>query len=255
MSFLCGYRRCRRCHSHLIKCATFCEPRRTFPISAIFSAQPLLYPYPFQLLALELWDVAIFIYTAITRQLNLEALTVNAPPPPLLYPTPGWSIVDQHRRRQIEEIKAEMAHFPTAFKASARFSLSILNNMSYLPKSALSTMVVKTTQVWLTKTRRLVSGAAHGLVLDYIFHQPTIVLVWIFIALVFFHFFSWIRGSINEDSQDSDLAAAAIIGWLFLVGGGRGGGGAIALAPGNRSMGTRRTRIWPPPRSLVGSSW
>ena len=47
-------------------------------------------PLPaFQLLAVELWDIGVYIRTAITRQLNLEAMTVNAPPPPLLYPLPG----------------------------------------------------------------------------------------------------------------------------------------------------------------------
>jgi len=66
---------------------------------------------------------------------------------------------------------------------------------------------------------RLLGHAAFGLVNDYIFHQPTIVLVWVFVALIFSHFFFWLNNAIPPSDQKIDVtaAAASIFGWLFLV--------------------------------------
>ena len=44
-----------------------------------------------------------------------------------------------------------------------------------------------TTPLWLQKLDHLVGRAALSLVSQYIFSQPTIVLVWVFIALNFVH--------------------------------------------------------------------
>ena len=139
------------------------------------------------LLLLEIWDIGIYLYTAITRQLNLEALTVNAPPPPLLYPVPGGVLMDQHRREWVHENELNKL----TFKASARFSMKrILTTMNYFPKDSSSVWGFRV-PLWLKRLHHLVGGAAYGLVTDYIARQPTVVLVWIFISLIFSHFFMW----------------------------------------------------------------
>ena len=155
---------------------------------------------------MELWDIGVYLQTAITRQLSLEALTVNAPPPPLLYPLPGGVIMDQHRRKRRDELETRSF----TFRASARFSSKRLLSPSKEGGGW-------KTPLWLDKWHRLVGGAAHGLVSDYIFHQPTIVLVWIFIALIIVHYFFWWDHTVRSDSHDAEMAAAAIVGWLFLV--------------------------------------
>ena len=165
------------------------------------------------LLLLEIWDIGIYLYTAITRQHNLEALTVNAPPPPLLFPVPGGVLMDQHRRHRDKEL--ELRQFP--YKASARFSMNrILTMMNYFPKDSSSLWGFKT-PLWLKKAHHIVGGAISSLVTEYIFHQPTTVLVWIFISLIFSHFFMWIDDGLPMYGRDEKVAAAAIVGWLYLV--------------------------------------
>ena len=141
-------------------------------------------------------------------------MLVNAPPPPLLYPLPGGVIMDQHHRKRRDEL--EVKDFP--FAASARrFSISrILTNMIYTPKEASSTWGFRV-PLWLKKLHHLLGGALQGLVLDYIARQPTVLLIWIFISLIFSHFFLWWRDNIPPHSRDEEMAAAVCAGWLFLV--------------------------------------
>ena len=165
-------------------------------------------------MVLELWDIGIFFSMAIDRQLNLEALTVNAPPPPLLYPLPGGAIMDDHRRKRRDE--AELQASPLS-ATTRRFSL--LKRVPTNKSASRDTLVIWGWKfpLWLEKLPRLVGSAAHSLVSDYIFHQPTIVLVWIFIALIIVHYFFWWDHTVRSDSHDAEMAAAAIVGWLFLV--------------------------------------
>ena len=151
---------------------------------------------------------------AITRQLNLEALMVNAPAPPLMYPLPGGFIMDQHRRKRRDEAESK------AFTLRASMRLSSMRIMA-LGKDTTATWGWRTRPLWVDKWHRLVGSAAHSLVSDYIFHQPTIVLVWIFIALIFVHFFFWLGPTFGAPAvkipHNAEMAAAAIVGWLFLV--------------------------------------
>lgn len=178
---------------------------------------------------MELWDIVVFLHMAITRQLNLEALTVNAPPSPLMYPLPGGVIMDDHRRKRAGragrgEGSVGGGRSSMDFgKSSDRFSKKRSSLHSGVFKASASLWDWKT-PLWLQKLHRLVGSAMHGLVSDYVYHQPTIVLVWIFISLIFVHFFMWLKNEIAVDSHDPEMAAAAVVGWLFLV---RGKDGAL----------------------------
>ena len=122
------------------------------------------------LLALELWDIGVFVYAAINRQLNLEALTVNAPLPPLLFPLPGGVIMDEHRRNRRDQ--------SLSAKVTSQFSLKRVLTNSSLHRGAASSWMKCICPLWLTKLHHLGTAALHGLFSDYIFHQPTIILVW-----------------------------------------------------------------------------
>ena len=181
---------------------------------------------PPQLLAVELWDIWCFLSISIARQLQLEALTINAPPPPLMYPLPGGVIIDNHLRDRRNRLET---HGFSLEGNSRRFSMkNMMSNVSFFKSSVAfpspgSTLFWKKTPLWLVKGHRLVGHAALGLVNDYIFHQPTIVFVWVFISLIFSHFVLWYNYAIPPDDLTKDYAAAAasIFGWLFLVRGER----------------------------------
>ena len=209
---------------------------------------------------MELWDIWCFLSISIARQLHMEALTINAPPLPLLYPAPGAFIMDNHlrdRRTEHEEAVGGVSMSGT----SRRFSVKkIFSNLSFFRSSLAASASSggslfgwKKTPLWLVKGHRLVFHAAFGLFNDYIFHQPTIVFVWVFISLIFSHFFVWFNHAIPKDDMTKDVASAAasIFGWLFLVrgrerGSGKGGG---ARAPRPRGI------SWPRAPSSAGSSW
>ena len=133
---------------------------------------------------------------------------------------PRSVIMDVHRRKRRDELEAAKAF--TFAGASGRFSSRRILSVSTV--LATGSRGWKT-PLWLQNWHRLVGSAAHGLVSDYIFQQPTIVLVWSFIALNMVHFFVWAGGSTYTFTHDSELAMAAIVGWPFLASGGRGAGG------------------------------
>ena len=166
---------------------------------------------------MELWDIWCFLSVSFARQLHLEALTVNAPPPPLMYPLPGGFILDSH-------VRNELAESAVSFQgASRRYSMKSMTSSfarSALSGSGLASLFgLKKTPLWLVKLPHLVFHAALGLFNDYIFHQPTIVFVWVFISLNFSHFFTWYNKTLSliDIQLDMTNAAASIFGWLFLV--------------------------------------
>ena len=172
---------------------------------------------------MELWDIVVFLHMAIARQLNLEALTVNAPPPPLMYPLPGGFIMDDHRRKRRDgrvgrgEGSTPGSRSVDYGKSSARFSMKRSFAHSGVFSKASVSLWDWQTPLWLQKLHHLLGSAVYGLVSDYVYHQPTIVLVWVFIVLIFLHFFMWLNNEIPIGLHDPRLAAAAIMGWLFLV--------------------------------------
>ena len=174
-----------------------------------------------QLLLIEIWDIAAYVMMVFRRQHNVETLSEQAPPPPLLHPVPGGVLLDQHRREWAQEM--ETRQFP--YRTSARFSISrIFTHMGLFSTDASRKKGWKV-PLWLTKMHHLVGTAAYGLVADYIAHQPTVLLVWIFISLIFAHFFMWLADTIPKYSHDEEVAVAAIVGWLYLVRRKEGGGG------------------------------
>ena len=177
---------------------------------------PPSHVHPSQLLAVELWDIWCFLSISVSRQLHLEALTINAPPPPLMYPLPGGVIIDNHLR---DRRKAVAVNAYSLEGASRRFSNLKSSGSSSAFSSSGSVFGWKKAPLWLVRGHRLVGHAALGLINDYIFHQPTIVFAWIFISLIFSHFFLWYNNEVTGDNTVHHYAAAAasIFGWLFLV--------------------------------------
>ena len=151
-----------------------------------------------------MWDIAAYAMTAIRRQHNIETLSEQAPLPPLLHPVPGGVLMDQHRREWAQQV--EMKQFP--FKNSARFSIIRLVSMMSLfsPGGASSEKGGWKMPLWLKKLHHLAGTAVYGLVTDYIFHQPTVVLVWIYISLIFAHFTTWLEDIIPPSGVSDSLS-------------------------------------------------
>ena len=128
---------------------------------------------------------------------------------------PRSVIMDVHRRKRRDELEAAKK---SAFgAASGRFSSKRMSTDSAFKSSAWSTKTA-VLPLWLGKLDHLLGTAARELFSEYIYQQPTILLVWIFIALIFIHFFIYLSDIVQEDHNE-EIAAAAIVGWLFLVSG------------------------------------
>ena len=156
------------------------------------------------LLCLELWDIAVFLYTTVTRKFHLDNMQAHAPSLPLIYPIPGGVILDQHRRARVVEQRKKLA-FNNTFKHT-------FHNKNFTVQA-----VKHSVPLWLQALPHLLGNALNALLMDYISLQPTVCLVWIFIALVFDHFIMWHNQTIPENSKGEELSAAAIVGWLYLL--------------------------------------
>ena len=92
-------------------------------------------------MVMEVWDIFCFLSVSIARQLHLEALTVNAPLPPLMYPLPGGVLIDNHAREHRTELATNtFSTTGTSFAGASRAGASSAGPTRNLPRKNASVL-------------------------------------------------------------------------------------------------------------------